>query len=114
MYFSASSVCAILGLAASSSAALIHERQSACPSSDYVFEIKNFFLRKLDGQNIAALGFNIVATNGGSLNFTCTPSDSAGNAVSTVTPNTYYSCGLNSAFSFSFDQESNGLLLKYG
>ena len=103
-------------LAASSPsfASVLAERQDTCPSSDYIFRIDRFSLRKLDGQNISSLGFNIVATNGGSLDFACTPSDSGGNAVTSVQDNTYYSCGLNSAFSFSYDHESNGLILKYG
>jgi hypothetical protein len=98
----------------SGSASILVERQDTCPSSDYVFKIDSFFLRKLDGQNISSLGFNIIATNGGSLDFTCTPSDPAGTAVTTVQDSTYYSCGLNSAFSFSYHQESSGLILKYG
>jgi hypothetical protein len=70
------------------------------------YEIRNFFERKPDGQDITFLSYDIVATNGGTLDFTCIPYDPAtGGAAANFEDGHVYDCGQNSAFSFSYSEE---------
>lgn len=79
----------------------------APPASDKtVYQIKDFYERKLDGKTISAFGFNIAATNGGTLDFPCI----AYNPVTKKAAATYdqghvYFCGENSLFSFSYSEK---------
>lgn len=79
----------------------------APPASDKtIFEIKDFYERKPDGKDITALGFNIAATNGGTLDFTCTPYDPVTKAAAANFEDGHvYSCGENSFFSFSYSEK---------
>ncbi|CAN9159094.1 unnamed protein product [Alternaria alternata] len=70
------SLFAAAGLAA---AAPLESRQdtASCPvttEGDYVWKISEFYGRKPEGTYYNSLGFNIKATNGGTLDFTCSHS----------------------------------------
>ncbi|KAE9962143.1 hypothetical protein BLS_000770 [Venturia inaequalis] len=86
---------------------------SACGgSNDEVLKITDFFSRKYDGINIATLGFNISATNGGELNFRCAPYDPAIDATAAqFEDKRVYFCAKDSSFSFSFENAANQLYL---
>ncbi|KAF2025631.1 Alternaria Alternata allergen Alt A 1 [Setomelanomma holmii] len=90
-------------------AAPLTSRQETCPvvqSGDYVWKISEFYARKPDGKSINSIGFNIKATNAGTLDFNCSAS------ADTVADDTFYECGENSQIYFAFQSDRNGLLLK--
>merc|ERR1711881_172515 len=92
-------------------------QDASCPvvtTGDYIWKIDNLFIRKLEGQAISSMGFDILATNEGTLNFTCTPYDKTTNTKVTgnIEDSTLYSCGENSFIDFAFQSDRNGLLLK--
>ncbi|CAG5163712.1 uncharacterized protein ALTATR162_LOCUS6527 [Alternaria atra] len=102
------SLFAAAGLAA---AAPLESRQdtASCPVStqgDYVWKISEFYGRKPEGTYYNSLGFNIKATNGGTLDFTCSAQ------ADKLEDHKWYSCGENSFMDFSFDSDRSGLLLK--
>lgn len=104
-------------LAVVASASPLTPRQDTCPvvtTGDYIWKIDNLYIRKLDGKSVSTIGFDILATNGGTLNFTCTPYDKTTNqAVTTnIVDSTLYSCGENSFIDFAWQSDRNGLLLK--
>lgn len=106
-------------LATLATASPLIPRQDTCPvvtTGDYIWKIDNLYIRKLDGKSTSTIGFDILATNGGTLNFTCTPYDIASNtAVTTnIQDSTLYSCGENSFIDFAWQSDRNGLLLKQG
>lgn len=85
---------------------------TACPAPSApatektVYQIKDFYERKPDGKDITALGFNIAATNGGTLDFTCIAYDPVTKAAAANFEDGHvYSCGSNSFFSFSYSEE---------
>merc|ERR1711939_510348 len=90
---------ALAAFTAIASASPLAARQDAtCPvvtTGDYIWKIDNLYIRKLDGKSISSLGFDILATNGGTLDFTCTPYDKSTNAPisGNVEDSTLYSCG---------------------
>lgn len=103
----------LLALANTAVTTPLTPRQDSCSQSgDYVFKIDDIYVRKLDGVTASSVSFNILATNGGTLNFTCTPHDASGNAVAAFEEKKFFSCGTNSFFSFSFQSDRSGLLLK--
>lgn len=80
-----------------------------CPlvkEGDDVWKISTLWARKLDGKTLSALTFNIQATNGGTLNFTC------GASADKLESSKIYSCGENSSIFFSWNDASNALLLQ--
>lgn len=102
------SLLAASGLA---SAAPLTSRQdtSTCPfvqTGDYVWKLSNFYARKPDGKKINSIGFNIKATNAGTLDFDCAAS------ADTIEDNKLYQCGTNSGIWFSFQSDRNGLVLR--
>ncbi|KAJ4387262.1 hypothetical protein N0V93_007851 [Gnomoniopsis smithogilvyi] len=106
-------------LAAATTTALLSVTALAAPTpctpegeDSTVYEIQDFTLRKYDGQNVATLSFNILATNGGTLDFECSPYDPVTNtATQAFESDNVYSCGKNSLFSFSYDVSSTELFL---
>lgn len=81
-------------------------------STEEVLKISNFFSRKYDGQTINTLGFNISATNGGTLNTACAPYDPATAATAAVFEDKkVYFCSKDSSFSFSFATTTSQLYL---
>lgn len=78
---------------------------STITSTSATYAIKGFTERKLDGANISTIFFNISATNGGTLDFECSPynqkTHKAVPSDSFVVGKTY-DCGANTAFSFAF------------
>ena len=104
-------IASLLAAAGLASAAPLETRQSSgsCPVStegDYVWKISEFFGRKPEGTYYNSLGFNIKATNNGTLDFTCSSS------ADKLEDNKFYSCGENSFISFAFSSDRDGLLLK--
>jgi hypothetical protein len=102
------SLLAASGLA---SAAPLTSRQdtSTCPvvqTGDYVWKLSEFYARKPDGKKINSIGFNIKATNEGTLDFNCSAS------ADTIEDNKLYQCGENSGIWFSFQSDRNGLVLR--
>lgn len=101
-------------LAASStltSASPLAPRQTptSCPivqEGDYIWKLSSFWARKLDGKNINSIGFNIKATNEGTLDFTCSAS------ADTVEDGKFYQCGENSLIWFAFQADRNGVLIR--
>lgn len=93
----------------------------AAPTNSYsddttTYELKDFTLRKLDGVNISTMFFRILATNGGTLDFECSPYDPVtGGATENFEADHVYSCGENSLFSFNYipkhDTQTNELFL---
>jgi hypothetical protein len=76
-------------------------------SSDTVYQIRNFYERKPDGQDIASLSFDILATNGGTLDFNCIPYDQAtGTSTTNFEDGKVYPCGNNTLFGFSYSEKS--------
>lgn len=85
---------------------------TAPTSNDETLLISDYFSRKLDGANISTLGFNISATNGGTLNFRCGPYDPATDAnAAQFEDKKVYFCAKDSSFSFSFENAINKLYL---
>lgn len=77
-----------------------------------VYQIKDFTTRKYDGQNVATLFYNILATNGGTLDFQCVPYDPVTKTgTQAFESGKVYFCGENSFFSFSYDVASTELFL---
>lgn len=112
-FFSAATVA--LFSATALAAPTLPTTPTPCPpeeSGNTVYQIKDFTTRKYDGQNVATLSFDILATNGGTLDFECSPYDPATNAATDAFESGHvYSCGLNSQFSFSYDVETTELVL---
>ena len=111
------STIAATAFATVASASPLVARQDTCPvvtTGDYIWKIDNLYIRKLDGKSISSLGFDILATNGGTLNFTCTPYDKSTNAPisGNVEDSMLYSCGENSFIDFAWQSDRSGLLLK--
>lgn len=93
-----------------SSAAPLEARQDTCPvvqSGDYVWKISEFYSRKLDGKTISSLGFNIKATNEGTLDFNCSASQGTN-----IENGKFYQCGENSFIWFAWQDDRGGLLLR--
>jgi hypothetical protein len=95
------------------SAAPLEGRQvdASCPVStqgDYVWKISEFFGRKPEGTYYNSFGFNIKATNGGTLDFTCSAQ------ADKLEDNKFYPCGPNSFISFAFSSDRDGLIIKQG
>ncbi|KAF3050239.1 Major allergen Alt a 1 [Didymella keratinophila] len=91
-----------------SMAAPLETRTETCPvvqQGDYVWKIDDFYARKLDGKTISSLGFNIKATNEGTLDFNCT-------SDGTVEDGKFYQCGGNSSIYFAYQADRSGLLLR--
>ncbi|KAK4609339.1 Major allergen Alt a 1 [Fulvia fulva] len=85
-------------------------------TDDTIYQIKDFTLRKLDGKNISTMFFRILATNGGTLDFECSPYDPVTDAATErFEPDHVYFCGKNSVFSFNYipahDTQTNELFL---
>lgn len=94
-----------------STAAPLEARQytTTCPvvqEGDYVWNIDNFYARKPDGKKINSIGFNIKATNKGTLDFNCSAS------ADVIEDGKFYSCGENSFMYFAYRQDRSGLLLR--
>lgn len=86
----------------------------ACPSTsnDEVLKISNFSSRKYDGKTISSLGFNISATNGGTLNFYCSAYDTVTEKPTIAFDDKrVYFCDKDSSFSFSFTTATSQLYL---
>ncbi|CZT20982.1 uncharacterized protein RCC_06843 [Ramularia collo-cygni] len=96
-------------LASSAIAAPTSCKAPATPSSEKtIYQIKDFYERKPDGKDITALGFNIAATNGGTLDFTCVPYDPVTKAAAANFEDGHvYTCGANSLFSFSYSEKDD-------
>lgn len=115
MQFTTTAALALISAASTISAAPLTSRTDStttCPvtqEGDYVWKISEFFSRQPNGigKGISALGFNIKATNGGTLDFNCASSK-------TVEDNTFYPCGETSFISFAWSSDRNGLLIKQG
>ncbi|KAF2823237.1 hypothetical protein CC86DRAFT_298700 [Ophiobolus disseminans] len=107
MHFSTTAL-SLLAATTLSSAAPLTSRQdtTATPSGDYIWKISNLYLRKPDGKKINSIGFNIKATNAGTLDFDCAAS------ADTIEDNKLYQCGENSGIWFSFQSDRNGLVLR--
>ncbi|KAH6882162.1 major allergen Alt a 1 subunit [Alternaria rosae] len=106
-------IASLFAAAAVASAAPLEARQvdATCPVStqgDYVWKISNFFGRKPEGTYYNSFGFNIKATNGGTLDFTCS------SQADKLEDNKFYSCGENSFISFAFSSDRDGLIIKQG
>lgn len=88
---------------------------TTCPPKNKettVYQIKSFTTRKYDGKNVATLFFNILATNGGTLNFQCVPYDPVTKTGTQKFESGHvYYCGQNSQFSFSYDTSTTDLYL---
>jgi hypothetical protein len=113
------STLALASFAAATQASPLTTRQdtTTCPvvtSGDYIWRITNLSIRKLHSPTISTLTFDILATNGGTLNFTCAPYDKSTNAPVTteIKDSTLYSCGENSFIDFAWQADRDGLLLK--
>ncbi|KAH7060674.1 hypothetical protein B0J12DRAFT_593593 [Macrophomina phaseolina] len=95
-------------LAAAAAAALLSATALSAPTASTdkettTYQIKDFTTRKYDGKTISTLSFRILATNGGTLDFTCVPYDPVtGCATEHFESGQVYSCGENSFFSFSY------------
>jgi hypothetical protein len=113
MQFTTTAALALLSAAITSSAAPLIPRTNStttCPvtqEGDYVWKISEFFSRQPNGigKGISALGFNVKATNGGTLDFNCSSSTA-------VEDNKFYSCGETSFISFAWSSDRNGLVIK--
>ncbi|CAN8105267.1 unnamed protein product [Discula destructiva] len=80
--------------------------------ADAVYSIKGFTARKNDGNTIDTVFFNILATNGGTLDFTCVAYDPKKKAATYEFKSGHvYSCGENSFFSFEYDVDNKELYL---
>ncbi|KAM3416697.1 putative major allergen alt A1 [Cercospora zeina] len=67
------------------------------------FQIKDFSIRKPNGQDISNVSFRILATNGGTLDFECTAYDpSIDGPTANFVPGRPYFCGKDSSLSFSY------------
>jgi hypothetical protein len=114
MQFTTTAALALLSAASTISAVPLTSRTDSnvtCPvtqEGDYVWKISEFFSRQPNGigKGISALGFNIKATNGGTLDFNCASSGGC------VEDNTFYPCGETSFISFAWSSDRNGLLIK--
>lgn len=109
---------AAIAMATAATASPLAARQSTCntvTSGSDIYKISDVFTRKLNGLNggVSSAGFTVTNTANGATS-SCAPYDvSTGEAVTTgVKDNTFYSCGVDSAFEFAFNDASNGLLLK--
>merc|ERR1711874_531183 len=102
------SLLAASGLVAASP--LSTRAESPCPvvkQGDYVWKISEFSGRKPEGKDYNRIGFNIKATNEGTLDFDCSV------AADKIEDGKFYQCDKNdSSFSFAFNSDRSGLLLK--
>ncbi|KNG51615.1 alt a 1 major allergen [Stemphylium lycopersici] len=104
-------ITALFAAAGLAAAAPLEARatEATCPvttQGDYVWKISNFYGRKPQGTYYNSLGFNIKATNGGTLDFTCSAQ------ANKLEDGKFYSCGENSFMDFAFQSDRNGLLLR--
>lgn len=101
----AASLLAVAGLSTASPLQTRQTDAATTPSGDYIWKISNFTARKLNGKDVDAVSFNIQATNGGTLDFTCSSTNG-------VSPDQFYQCGENSFIWFSYQDDRSGLLLR--
>lgn len=74
-----------------------------------VYAIDGFGTRKYNGTKIDTLFFNIKATNGGTLDFECSPHDElTGESADGFESGRSYSCGENSFFYFRYTLGDEG------
>ncbi|KAL5115939.1 hypothetical protein ACEQ8H_006161 [Pleosporales sp. CAS-2024a] len=73
------------------------------PSGDYIWKISDFSARKLNGVDNSAISFTISPTNANTAGFTCS---SSADTNTTLSRDTFYSCGEGSFISFSFEGDS--------
>ncbi|KAF2845476.1 hypothetical protein T440DRAFT_407891 [Plenodomus tracheiphilus IPT5] len=105
----AASLLAVAGLSAAAPLDARTTTADTCPvvqAGDYVWKISDFYARKPDGKKINSISFNIKATNGGTLDFTC------GAQADTIVDDQWYSCGENSFMWFAYQSDRSGLLLQ--
>lgn len=101
----AASLLAAAGFAAAAPAS----KRDICPvtqQGDYVWKLSNFYARKPDGITINSIGFNIKATNNGTLDFDC------GAQADSIVDDKFYPCGEYSFISFAWQGDRSGVLLK--
>ncbi|CAG5157164.1 uncharacterized protein ALTATR162_LOCUS4956 [Alternaria atra] len=78
------------------------------PVGDYTWKISKFSGRKPEGTYYSSISFNIKATNGGLLDFECAAS------AAWLQDDVFLTCGPNSGISFAWENEYNGLIVKFG
>ncbi|KAH7073319.1 hypothetical protein FB567DRAFT_537501 [Paraphoma chrysanthemicola] len=109
MQFTTTALALLTATGLTAAAPLTSRQTETCPvvqQGDYVWKISNFYARKPDGKKINSIGFNIKATNEGTLDFNCSAS------ADTVEDNKFYQCGENSFIYFAFQSDRSGLLLR--
>ncbi|QDS69178.1 hypothetical protein FKW77_010582 [Venturia effusa] len=80
------------------------------PPGVTVYKISKLSTSKSEGKPITSLKFKILSTNGGTIDFTCSPVDKkTGAPIKEFQDNKTYSCGKDSPFDLFFDSKSNGL-----
>jgi hypothetical protein len=113
MLFATIASSLMLALLAPVNASPLTTRQDSCAQSgDYIWKLDNIYIRKINSPAVSTVGFDILATNGGTLNFTCTPHDDAGNTINdNFTEKVLYNCGPNSGISFALQTDGGNRLL---
>jgi hypothetical protein len=101
------SLLAVSGLAAASP---ITTRTDDCPvvkEGDYVWKLSNFSGRKPENKAFNNISFNIKATNGGTLDFTCSAS------ADKLEDGKLYNCAEgDDNIQFAFNADRSGVYLK--